>query len=106
MNHRSDPSDTVRVTMEGHSIEVRAGSSVAAALALRPPGVTRRSVSSEWRAPFCGMGVCQECRVLIDGHERLACQTICQEGMQIVTTDSRAANAPFAPFAHDGDPPP
>ena len=37
------------------------------------------------RAPFCGMGACQECRVLIDGRRRLACQTVCQSGMRVET---------------------
>ncbi len=89
---------TVRVTVEGTTVELRAGSSAAAALALCPPGVSRRSVSGQWRAPFCGMGVCYECRVLIDGRERLACQTLCVEGMQISTTGSSAG---AMPLAHD-----
>lgn len=88
---------TVQLTVEGQPIEVRTGSSVATALAQRPPGVTRRSVSGQWRAPLCGMGVCHECRVLIDGRERLACQTLCKDGMQISTTDSRSAAAPATP---------
>ncbi|HGI7054042.1 TPA: 2Fe-2S iron-sulfur cluster-binding protein, partial [Klebsiella aerogenes] len=35
------------------------------------------------RAPFCGMGVCQECRVTVDGLRVLACQTLCRSDMQI-----------------------
>jgi succinate dehydrogenase/fumarate reductase-like Fe-S protein len=31
------------------------------------------------------MGVCQECRVSIDGQRRLACQTLCRDGMQVET---------------------
>jgi len=31
------------------------------------------------------MGICQECRVLIDGQRRLACQTLCVEGMAVQT---------------------
>ena len=66
-------------------VRVPAGSSVAAALAQQPPGHTRLSVSGQWRAPLCGMGVCHECRVLINGRERLACQTVCTEGLCIYT---------------------
>jgi len=40
-------------------------------------------VGGEWRAPFCGMGICQECRVTIDGLRRPACQTLCRDNMQI-----------------------
>lgn len=39
------------------------------------------------RAPFCGMGICQECRVTINGLRRLACQTLCQAGMRIERSD-------------------
>jgi aerobic-type carbon monoxide dehydrogenase small subunit (CoxS/CutS family) len=50
-------------------------------------GVARTSVTSQPRAPFCGMGVCQECRVFIDGRRRLACQTVCAEGMRVETSE-------------------
>ena len=48
--------------------------------------VTRRSVSGMLRGPLCGMGVCHECRVTIDGRaHQLACQTPCAPGMQVRT---------------------
>ena len=74
-------------------VRVPAGSSVAAALAQQPPGHTRLSVSGQWRAPLCGMGVCHECRVLINGRERLACQTVCEDGMVIALSNSGTASA-------------
>ncbi|SAL05016.1 NAD-dependent formate dehydrogenase subunit alpha [Caballeronia calidae] len=79
----------VTVRIDGRSVNVTRGSSVAAAVALAAGGadvVTRRSVSGAARGPLCGMGVCQECRVTIDGvRHRLACQTLCAEGMSIET---------------------
>ena len=60
-------------------------------VAFRPPGLSRLSVSGETRAPFCGMGICQECRLLIDGRRRLACQTLCSNGMH-VETGTRSAD--------------
>lgn len=65
------------------AITVTPGTTVAAALALAAMPATRTSVSGEDRAPLCGMGICQECRVRIDGRVRLACQTLCQAGMQV-----------------------
>ncbi|WP_377705849.1 2Fe-2S iron-sulfur cluster-binding protein [Pseudoduganella sp. UC29_71] len=48
--------------------------------------VTRRSVSGMLRGPLCGMGVCHECRVTIDGRaHQLACQTLCAPNMQVRT---------------------
>jgi len=79
----------VEVQIGEARLRVPAGSSVAAALAQQPPGRTRLSVTGQWRAPLCGMGVCHECRVLIDGRERLACQTVCEDGMHIATSTSQ-----------------
>jgi succinate dehydrogenase/fumarate reductase-like Fe-S protein len=64
---------------------VPAGITVAAALSLCSDGTTRNSVSGERRAAFCGMGICQECRVSINGQRRLACQTLCAPGMVVLT---------------------
>ena len=74
--------------VDGQPVRVKAGSSVAAALRIAGGmGVARTSVTGQARAPFCGMGVCQECRVLIDGRRRLACQTVCSEGMRVETSE-------------------
>ena len=71
--------------LDGRPLRVVAGTTVAAALAQNGDGTTRTSVSGQRRAPLCGMGICQECRVTIDGQRRLACQTLCRDGMQVET---------------------
>jgi predicted molibdopterin-dependent oxidoreductase YjgC len=78
--------DDVRLWIDGEQVTVPAGASVAAALFARRAGAARRSVGGMPRAPLCGMGVCQECRVTIDGRplER-ACLREATEGLQIVT---------------------
>jgi D-hydroxyproline dehydrogenase subunit gamma len=74
--------ESITLTIDGRGTTVAAGSTVAAAIA----GVTRRSVSGQLRAPLCGMGVCQECRVTINGRAHvLSCQTLCQSGMDVQT---------------------
>jgi predicted molibdopterin-dependent oxidoreductase YjgC len=79
----------VLLQVDGREVRVAAGSSVAAALRIADTipamGVARVSVTGQPRAPFCGMGICQECRVAIDGRRRLACQTVCGEGMRVET---------------------
>lgn len=75
----------IELRLNGRSLRVAAGTTVAAALALGGDGSSRTSVSGQRRAPLCGMGICQECRVSIDGLRRLACQTLCREGMQVET---------------------
>ena len=80
-------SSEISLRIDGGVVRVKAGSSVAAALRVAGgTGIARSSVSGQARAPFCGMGVCQECRVQIDGRRMLACQTVCAEGMQVETT--------------------
>ena len=83
----------VEVQVDGTRVRIPVGSSVAAALAQQPPGRTRLSVSGQWRALLCGMGVCYECRVLINGRERLACQTVCEDGMLIATSTAHTGGA-------------
>jgi aerobic-type carbon monoxide dehydrogenase small subunit (CoxS/CutS family) len=76
----------IRLTVNGQEVRVPPGTVVAAAIAM--VGVTsyRRSVRGEARVPLCGMGICYECRVAIDEQaQRLSCQTVCAEGMQVVT---------------------
>ena len=74
---------SVVLQINGRSITVTSGVTVAAALALAAMPATRTSVSGEARTPLCGMGICQECRVLVNGRVRLACQTLCVDGMQV-----------------------
>ncbi|MGV8918640.1 MAG: (2Fe-2S)-binding protein [Pseudomonas sp.] len=71
----------IELKLNGHPVHVADGTTVAAALYLADDGTTRTSVSGQRRAPLCGMGICQECRVSIDGQRRLGCQTLCQSGM-------------------------
>ncbi|WP_394787171.1 (2Fe-2S)-binding protein [Rhodoferax sp.] len=69
--------------INGQPVSVPTGCSVAAALAIAGNGLARISVSGAPRAPLCGMGICQECRVTVDGVRRLACQTSCASGMRV-----------------------
>jgi len=48
----------------------------------------RRSVTGEARGPLCGMGICFECRVTVNGvaHVR-SCQTLREDGMDVRTDE-------------------
>lgn len=76
----------VQLTINGQAVTVPAGSVVAAAIARAGVNIYRHSVQGEERAPLCGMGICFECRVTINGQaQRLSCQTLCADGMEVVT---------------------
>lgn len=75
----------VALSVNGDAIEVAPGTTVAAAV-LMAGAHTRMSAGGEARGPLCGMGICYECRVTIDGvpHQR-SCQIVCAPGMQVAT---------------------
>jgi aerobic-type carbon monoxide dehydrogenase small subunit (CoxS/CutS family) len=78
--------DTVGVKVNGVPVAVPPGATVAAAIVTLGEAVFRRSVRGEPRGPLCGMGVCFECRVTVNGvpHVR-SCQILCGAGMEIET---------------------
>ena len=81
-----DKGDGITLSVNSRAVSVAPGVSVAAAIAIAGSIVTRRSVGGAARAPLCGMGVCQECRVTIDGRpHQLSCQTLCADGMHVQT---------------------
>ncbi len=78
--------EPVQITINGSPRMVHPGTTVAAALLAAGVTAFRYSVTGEPRGPLCGMGICFECRVTIDGvpHCR-SCQTLCRPGMAVVT---------------------
>jgi sarcosine oxidase subunit alpha len=77
---------TLKLSVDGRAVEVPAGAMVSAAVAISGVSRFRRSVTGEPRAPLCGMGICFECRVTIDGRAHAkSCQIPCEEGMEVRT---------------------
>lgn len=70
------------------AVSVPVGSMVAAAVLEAGNSTFRRSVTGEARGPLCGMGICFECRVTVNGvaHVR-SCQTLCENGMDVRTDE-------------------
>jgi len=78
---------TVTVVVNGEPLRAAVGSSVAAALLNGGVWPVRHAVDGAPRAPLCGMGICYECRVTIDGvaHQR-ACLVPVADGMIVRTS--------------------
>ena len=84
MRRKSGREGAVSFTFDGRKIECDAGVSVAAALSNEGEFHLRTSGEDDQRGVFCGMGVCQECRVTIDGvHGLRACMTSVRPGMAV-----------------------
>ena len=80
--------DNVTISVNGRALTVPAGALLSVVLA--QAGITRfrRSVHGEARGPLCGMGVCFECRVRVNGQAHCrSCLTLCEPGMEVWTDD-------------------
>jgi aerobic-type carbon monoxide dehydrogenase small subunit (CoxS/CutS family) len=76
----------IRLRINGVTHTAPPGTTVAAAVLAAGHSALRTSVTGQPRSALCGMGICFECRLTIDGaaHTR-SCQTLCREGMQVTT---------------------
>lgn len=78
--------DSVELLVNGLPVSVPTGATVATAVAVAGVSRFRKSVFGQPRSPVCGMGVCMECRVTINGKmQSRSCQTICEPGMEVCT---------------------
>lgn len=77
----------VTLTVNGAPVSVPSGATIAVAVAMAGQPC-RESVTGEPRGALCGMGICFECRVVINGraHSR-SCQILCEPGMDVSTDD-------------------
>ena len=75
----------IEVIVDGAPLHAPAGQSLAAALLAAGRPVLRASVSGTPRGLFCGIGVCQECRVVVDGEVVRSCVTPVRAGMSVTT---------------------
>lgn len=76
----------INLRINNQAVSVEDGTTVAAAIIAGGTGIFRRSVGGSPRGPLCGIGVCFECRVTIDGvrHQR-SCNMQARDGMEVET---------------------
>lgn len=78
--------DEITVSINGRSLKVPRGCVAAAAVARAGVVGPRRSVTGRPRSALCGMGICFECRLTINGvPQERSCQRICVDGMELRT---------------------
>src|SRR5260370_41513836 len=80
----------VRLSFDGREIAALPGESIAAALAAAGIVAVREARSGAPRGPFCGMGVCFDCLVTVDGKPN---QRSC---LATATPGPRVTSAPVA----------
>jgi thioredoxin reductase len=90
------PAPSVTIHYQGRPIAAVEGETIAAAIIAGGEQRFRRTRDGGRRGVFCGMGVCQECLVTVDGaHGQRACMTRIRAGMVVEPQDY--APAPIAP---------
>ncbi|MEM9756955.1 MAG: 2Fe-2S iron-sulfur cluster-binding protein, partial [Pseudomonadota bacterium] len=73
-------------TFDGAPVPAAPGQSLAAALTAAGHRAFRQTAKGGTRGVFCGMGVCQDCLVTVDGvPNRRACMTKAAAGLQVET---------------------
>ncbi|CAB4668873.1 MAG: (2Fe-2S)-binding protein [Actinobacteria bacterium] len=83
----------VSMKVNGVAITAYEGESVASALMCEGISTMRTTVAGDPRGVFCGMGVCFECLVNVDGvASTRACMTWVKEGMDVKTQNGLQAN--------------
>ena len=92
------------LSFDGAPVRVRNGQSLASALTEAGHKAFRETAGSAKRGMFCGMGVCQDCLVTVDGTPNVrACMTPAQAG-QVVETQMAFAELKQAPDAKSPGP--
>jgi len=78
----------IQIRVNGRNVRVAPDTVVAAAIAQAGISQFRRSLLGQPRGPLCGMGVCMECAVTIDGRAHVrSCVTLCTDGMEVQTDE-------------------
>jgi NADPH-dependent 2,4-dienoyl-CoA reductase/sulfur reductase-like enzyme len=107
---------TVKITFAGAPVQARATDTVASTLVAAGELACRETLDGDTRGLFCGMGVCQECLVAVDGEPGMrACMTPVRDGMTVERQPARpdlaslhaaagAATSDAVPLAAPGPP--
>ena len=81
----------IKILVNGREVVAYQGETVLAALIAAGQRTLRKShILSEGRGPLCGMGVCYECLVSVNGRaNQRACMTEVEDLMEIGLDDSK-----------------
>ena len=82
------------LTLDGRSVNAYEGETVAAVLLAEGHIATRKTRRGSPRGVYCGMGVCFDCLVVVDGVPNTrACVTWVREGMDVARQDGLVPSA-------------
>jgi len=80
--------------VDGEPIQAYPGDTIASALYAQGKRVWRVSRSGDQRGLFCGIGLCFDCLVTVDGEpNQRACVTTVAQGMRVMTNLAAERNS-------------
>jgi predicted molibdopterin-dependent oxidoreductase YjgC len=81
-----DEKQEIVFEFDGQNIKAAQGQTIAEALLSQGVIVLRKTRNNEPRGVFCGMGLCHECRMIVDGAANIrACITPVRPGVSVKT---------------------
>jgi predicted molibdopterin-dependent oxidoreductase YjgC len=88
--------ERVEIVVDGRRVEAYLGETVAAVLLAGGEPATRTTPRGEPRGVFCGMGVCWDCLVVVEGVPNTrACATWVREGLRVERQDGLVPRRPL-----------
>ena len=88
------PAGPIAFRFDGRELSALPGETIAAALAAADIVAVRQARSGSPRGPFCGMGVCFDCLVTVDGRpNQRACLSTVEAGMDVRSSPAATAAA-------------
>jgi sarcosine oxidase subunit alpha len=88
-NHQmTDKSTAINLTINGNNVRAFEGELISTVLQVEGISIfNRKHKTGKPSGIYCGMGVCYECLVTVNGVPNVrACQTYAKDGMEIITS--------------------
>jgi sarcosine oxidase subunit alpha len=87
-DHRMDSDDKFEIEVDGKTIFACSGQTIAEALLANGVRTLRMTRKQAPRGVYCGMGICYECRMTVNGIPNVrTCMTLATPGCRITTQD-------------------
>ncbi|HDM09972.1 MAG: (2Fe-2S)-binding protein [Deltaproteobacteria bacterium] len=85
---REEHPEVFTIEVNGKNIVAHAGQTIAEAMLANGLKVFRRTRNGSPRGPYCGMGICYECRMIVNGIPNVrTCMTPATPGCKVLTQD-------------------
>jgi predicted molibdopterin-dependent oxidoreductase YjgC len=92
-----DQEDSFDIFIDGRAIKARKGQTIAEVLLSNSIETCRRTRKGQERGVYCGMGVCHECRMIVDKVPNVrTCMTYAQPGTELETQDDARIDLSYA----------